>query len=193
MASDLKTLVKAADIMRRARMTDRSMAPVWKPTKTYVGVDDSRREAQQHLKASLLKLVKADLTSAQKDIVVRTIEAHDVANKNMTRKLELLQGANNIVKDQILADAESRANIADAFNALVNDAAKGEYKGVLSDDQIKSSAEYNKSYDTEYMFPVYTVVEDKKQQGGAKHGTPKYTREMYRDALKTIRAQKAVK
>jgi hypothetical protein len=44
MASDLKTLVKAADIMRRASMSDRSMAPVWKPSRKYTGVDQAIKE-----------------------------------------------------------------------------------------------------------------------------------------------------
>jgi hypothetical protein len=56
------------------------MAP-WKPSKTYIGVEDGKREAQQHLKQSLIKVVKADLTSAQKSTVVQILEAHDVANK----------------------------------------------------------------------------------------------------------------
>jgi hypothetical protein len=56
MASDLKTLVKAADIMRKASMSDRSMAPVWKPSRKYTGVDQAKRRKDK-LKHSLLKLV----------------------------------------------------------------------------------------------------------------------------------------
>jgi hypothetical protein len=191
MASDLKTLIKAADIMRKASMSDRSMAPVWKPSKTYIGVEDSKREAQQHLKQSLIKVVKADLTSAQKSTVVQILEAHNVANKKMSVKMELLNGSSNAVKDQIIADANARISIRDAFNALVDGASDGEYKGALSDDLSKSSTEYNASYDTEYLFPVYTSVENTKQQGGS--SAPKFTRQMYRDALKTVRAQRAAK
>jgi hypothetical protein len=83
----------------------------------------------------------------------------------MSVKMELLNGSSNAVKDQIIADANARTSIRDAFNALVDGASDGEYKGVLSDDL--SSTEYNASYDTEYLFPVYTSVENTKQQGGS--------------------------
>jgi hypothetical protein len=55
-----------------------------------------------------------------------------VANKTSV-KMELLNGS-NAVKDQIIADANARTSIRDAFNALVDSASDGEYKGVLSDD-----------------------------------------------------------
>jgi hypothetical protein len=64
--------------------------------------------------------------------VVQILEAHNVANKTSV-KMELLNGS-NAVKDQIIADANARTSIKYAFNALVDSASDGEYKGVLSDD-----------------------------------------------------------
>jgi hypothetical protein len=55
----------------------------------------------------------------------------------MSVKMELLNGSSNAVKDQIIADANARTSIRDAFNALVDGASDGEYKGVLSDDLSK--------------------------------------------------------
>jgi hypothetical protein len=58
MASDLKTLVKAADIMRKASMSDRSMAPVWKPSRKYTRESIKLSKKKKKLKHSLLKLVR---------------------------------------------------------------------------------------------------------------------------------------
>jgi hypothetical protein len=191
MASDLKTLVKAADIMRKASMSDRSMAPVWKPSRKYTGVDQAIKEEKDKLKHSLLKLVLADLTSKKDDVVKQLLEVHDVNVKSTTRQLELIQGGRNIVKDRILTEAASRIKLADDFNTLVESSLKGEYKGALTDDQVQSNADYYKSYDTSYTFPVYIVTELTKQDGGTK--PPRFTNEMYRDALKTVRANRTVK
>jgi hypothetical protein len=40
----------------------------------------------------------------------------------MSVKMELLNGSSNAVKDQIIADANARTSIRDAFNALVDGA-----------------------------------------------------------------------
>jgi hypothetical protein len=72
------------------------------------------------------------------------------------------------VKDRILTEAASRIKLADDFNTLVESSLKGEYKGALTDDQVQSNADYYKSYDTSYTFPVYIVTELTKQDGGTK-------------------------
>jgi hypothetical protein len=92
--------------------------------------------------------------------------------KQMSVKMELLNGSSNAVKDQIIADANAKTSIRDAFNALV-DGATVSTKAYFQ--MISRRRNITRRNDTG---TVYTSVENKTARRVVRS---KFTRQMYRD------------
>lgn len=195
MASDLKTLVRAADVMRKARLTDRSMAPKWTPATRYVGVEDAVAAAKKALLVSVLDVVKADLTNARAKDVDAVLEKQAAQSKSTSRRLELLAGHGNVVRDAMVASWKNKEALARDLADVVDDAAVGRLDGDLESRRGEVVTQYERELDANIVFPLFVEPDAKspaEMRGGGGRRNIADTRishDLWNSALKTLRAR----
>jgi hypothetical protein len=121
MSSETRTLIKASDIMRKAKMMDPSTAPRWKPTTKYRLVDAERKEVLRLLAENAVSIALADLTAMpDAQAVEGVLERHAAVDRKLDKRLSGIRAADQAAVNEIVQHDASRRAVSARFDTAAD-------------------------------------------------------------------------